>query len=297
MISRSYGLSSIVLLGLFCLGWPQPATASSIQVSAEAARPGSGTGCGGSGCGARLTLEGCMSADEVAVPDQDVGSSQTFEACRTLTAADVDVTSGSTTFRAGESIVLGSGFSVASGASFQAVIDPAATGDGWVEDATPAAESRYVARFYVNLDSMSLPASEQLDHLTGYDAMGRLQFRVGLKHNDAMGENRLFVEVRRDDGSFLSTEDTNELAVPTGWHAIEVDWSAASSAGANDGAVVLCLDDDGSRLSCVQIASGVDNDQARVDFVRWGAQDVDATTGGSFDLDDFDSRRTGPIGL
>lgn len=290
----------IPVLVLTCIAvvcWPAGgASASSIEVSAVAARPGSGTGCGGSGCGARLTLEGCATSDSVAVPNQDVGTSQTFEACRTLTAADVDVTAGTTTFRAGETIALGSGFSVASGASFQAVIDPAATGDGLVEDTTPAAESRYVARFYVNLDSMSLPSAEMFDHFAGYDAQGRLQLAVGLARNDAMGENRLFVDVRRDDGTFLTTLGTNELAVSAGWHAIEVDWTAASAPGADDGRVVVCVDDDGSRTNCAELTS-VDNDQAELETVRWGAQNVGATTTGSLDLDDFDSRRTGPIGL
>lgn len=281
---------------LLAFAWPSGASASSIQVSAAAARPGSGTGCGGSGCGARLSLEGCATSEMVAVPDQDVSSTTTFEACRTLTAADVDVTNGTTTFRAGETIVLGSGFSVGSGANFAAVIDPGATGDGFVEDATPASESRYVARFYVDLDSMSLPAAEQFDHFVGYDALGQVQVRIGLKHNDMLGENRLFLDVRQDDGSFLTTENVSELAVPAGWHAVEVDWTAASSAGADDGAVVLCLDDDGSRTSCVQ-ATGVDNDQGRVDLVRWGAQGVDGSTSGSLDMDDFDSLRIGPIGL
>ncbi len=291
-----HSIVAVLCTCLVAFAWPSGASASSIEVSAAAARPGSGTGCGGSGCGARLSLQGCATSEMVAVPDQDVSSTTTFEACRTLSAEDVDVTGGTTTFRAGETIVLGSGFSVGSGASFQAVIDPGATGDGFVEDSTPTSESRYVARFYVDLDSMSLPASEQFDHFAAYDALGRVQVRIGLKHNGMLGENRLFVEVRRDNGTFGSTEGMNELAVPAGWHAVEVDWTAASSAGADDGAAVLCLDDDGSRTSCVQL-TGVDNDQGQVDFVRWGAQDVDGSTGASLDMDDFDSLRTGPIGL
>ena len=61
---------------------------------------------------------------DVTVPDQDISNTQTFEACDTLTAADVDVLApgGDVTFLAGGSIVLESGFSVAAGASFRAVI-------------------------------------------------------------------------------------------------------------------------------------------------------------------------------
>lgn len=60
---------------------------------------------------------------EFRVPDQEISTTETFHACDTLTAADVDVTStGNVTFRAGSAIVLKSGFSVANGASFRAEI-------------------------------------------------------------------------------------------------------------------------------------------------------------------------------
>lgn len=294
---RSFALALVVVGGLAALVMVGPAQGSSIAVQAAAARPGSGTGCGGSGCGARLSLAGCSGTVDLSVPDQQVAGMQTFEACNSLEAADVDVTAtGDVTFQAGQSITIGSGFSVASGASFAAVIDPGLTGDALLEDQSPVNETRYVARFYVNLDSMSLPASEQFQHFVGFNGGGQAQFRIGFKHNDMASENRLFVEIRQDNGVFLSTENTNELEIPAGWHAIEVDWTAATGAGNNDGSVVVCVDDDGSRMGCEQIAS-VDNDQGRVEDVQWGAQDVDSTTSGSFDMDDFDSRRAGPIGL
>ena len=147
-----------------------------------------------------------------------------------------------------------------------------------------------MARFYVKLDSMSLPASEQFQHFIGLNGSGQPQFRIVFAHNMAMNEDRVYVEARRDNGTFASTEGVNELVIPSGWHAIEVDWTAASSGGANDGSLVVCLDDDGSRMSCEQLTS-IDNDQGRVQTVQWGAQEVGDTTAGSVDLDDFDSRR------
>lgn len=286
-----------VLAALAVLVAPLPTAASSLGVQAAAARPGSGTGCGGSGCGARVTLAGCTGTADVIVPDQTLSSSQTIEACNRITADNVDVSGGAAvTFQAGETIVLGSGFSVASGASFTAAVDPGLTGDALVEDRNPTDERRYVARFYVNLDSMSLPSAEQFDHFVGYNGVGQVQFRLVFKHNNALGENRLFAEVRQDGGAFSSNEGAGELVIPAGWHAIEVDWAAATSNGANDGGIVVCLDDDGSRMSCEQIST-LDNDQGRVSTVQWGAQEVGATTAGSFDMDDFDSRRAGPIGL
>lgn len=287
--------ASLAVLGLLSLGLP--VSASSIAVSGAAARPGSGTGCGGAGCGARVTLSGCMSTVDLTVPDQTVMGSQAFEACNSLTAADVDIGTGAmVTFQAGKKIALGDGFSVGSGASFTAGIDPNLIGDASVEDRNPTDETRYVARFYANLDSMSLSGSDQFDHFFGSNDAGQVQFRVVLRHNTAPAENRLFVEAREDGGSFASTEGVNEMMIPSGWHAIEVEWVAATTAGANDGTLVVCVDDDGSRLACEQLGS-LDNDQGQVDFVRWGAQGVEATTTGSLDMDDFDSRRLGPIGL
>jgi len=295
---RSRGLSLFIVpvVGFALLLAPTPMVASSIGVQAAAARPGSGTGCGGSGCGARVTLAGCMSTPDVTVPDQTLSSSQTFEACNDITADNVDVTGGAVVFQAGESIILGSGFSVGSGASFTAAIDRGLTGDALVEDRNPTEETRYVARFYVNLDSMGLPSTEQMHHFVAYNSNGVVQFRLVFKHNGALGENRVFAEVRQDNGTFASNEGGGELEIPAGWHAVELDWTAASSNAANNGGIVVCVDDDGSRMGCEQI-SAVDNDQGRVNRVLWGAREVGVTTSGSFDMDDFDSRRAGPIGL
>ena len=47
---------------------------------------------------------------------------------------------------------------------------------------------------------------------------------------------------------------------------------------------------DGSQVTGL---SGLDNESARVDFVRWGAVDgVDSTTTGTMNLDEFVSQRS-----
>lgn len=60
--------------------------------------------------------------DQVELTNQTLGGTQTFEACIEVMAHNGVHVSGDATFRAGERIVLGDGFSVGSGASFQAVI-------------------------------------------------------------------------------------------------------------------------------------------------------------------------------
>jgi len=59
------------------------------------------------------------------VPQQTVSTSETFQACDTVSAtAGFEVTAtGDVTFHAGRRIVLGDGFSVASGGSFTAIVD------------------------------------------------------------------------------------------------------------------------------------------------------------------------------
>lgn len=65
-------------------------------------------------------------AATVVIPMQTVSSTESYEACDTLSAVDgFEVTAtGDMTFLAGRRIVLGDGFVVRSGASFRAVVDP-----------------------------------------------------------------------------------------------------------------------------------------------------------------------------
>src|SRR5262249_27387827 len=75
-------------------------------------------------------------------------------------------------------------------------------------------------------------------------------------------------------------------------HMVELDWRAASAAGANNGSVTLWIDE-------VQkgTMSGIDNDQQRIDRVRLGAvSGLTAGTSGTFYLDAFISRRISYIG-
>lgn len=67
----------------------------------------------------------CGAPESWNVSGRTVDSARTFTACTTVTAGDFEVGgSGEVTFRAGERIVLEDGFRVATGGSFEAVIDP-----------------------------------------------------------------------------------------------------------------------------------------------------------------------------
>lgn len=72
-----------------------------------------------------ILASGFPAASTLNVPQQSVSTTKTYEACDTVSATDgFEVTAtGDVTFRAGNRIVLGDGFSVASGGSFRAVVD------------------------------------------------------------------------------------------------------------------------------------------------------------------------------
>lgn len=245
---------------------------------------------------ARIDVERTCSVDDRTVPDgTDYAAASTEDGCVSVTAHDVDVLPGAeVTFRGGERIVLGSGFSVGAGASFRAVVGPQATGAAFVESRHPQAEPEYWARFYLDLDDLTLPGGETLLHLVAADGNGQAELAVGIRRDPTLG-NRLFVRATKDDGSTVSTEGAGELTVPAGWHAYELRWRA--SGGAADGVAEICLDDSPDGGTACAALTGLDNDTGRIETVRWGALEVPAAPGlGTLYLDDFHSRTTGPVG-
>lgn len=63
---------------------------------------------------------------DVVLPAQTVTTDQNVESCNTITAVDSYTVEGNAavSFHTGKTIVLGDGFSLATGATFQAVVDP-----------------------------------------------------------------------------------------------------------------------------------------------------------------------------
>jgi hypothetical protein len=263
-----------------------PATAqSSLDVNGVAANSGS--------FGLQITLDSsCGSSGILAVPDQTISSPTALSACAELTAAAVIVQTGaSASFTAGSVVAISNGFTVQSGADFSAILDSSLDSDAYVSDDSPNGETRYRARGYVDLDGVTLSPTNNLLHFIGYSNLGSQVFRVGLVHNTAQGERRMFVEARSDDGSWSSTQGVSEIVVPAGYNAFEIDWQAAT-AGQNDGALDIWLND------VAQVGlSGLDNDSFTVDSVRWGAIGMSSAISGTIDVDDFVSQRSGAIGL
>jgi RHS repeat-associated protein len=137
------------------------------------------------------------------------------------------------------------------------------------------------------LGSFTYDANDSHPVLVALTASGARAIQVNFEY--VGGAYRLIGSAGQDGGgSTLSSA----VALSDASHYVELDWQAASGAGANDGSLTLWLD--GSQQAS---ATGVDNDTLRGDRVRLGAvRGVDSGTRGTYELDGFVSRRTNYIG-
>jgi len=159
--------------------------------------------------------------------------------------------------------------------------------DLYVLDQTPAAENSYRARFYVDLDSLSMVTADAFDLFSGATGTGT-GFQIQVQKTASAKQIRL---VAFTDGG--STPATSWFDLTAGWHAVEIQFVAAAAPNANDGSASLYLDG-----ALKQSLTGIDNDTRLVDAVKLGAvSGIDAGTRGTLSIDDFESRRHSFIGL
>lgn len=160
----------------------------------------------------------------------------------------------------------------------------------FVSDGTPNAEPRYRARFYFNRNSVSMVSGNAhfiFKGFAGTDASPIELLRVELRRTSTAYQLRASLV---NDGTAWT--HTAWVPIPDGWNSIEVDWRAASGAGANNGGLTLWI-------GGVQKANltGIDNDTRRIDFVRLGALNgIDPEIQGTYYFDAFESRRQTYIG-
>ena len=276
------GSRARTVLGILaCLAVSGSVRASSLEVTAAAARAG--------GYGLEVTVgTSCTSDQEAVVPAGDISDTTVYEGCRSVTAGDVHVLAGADlTLRAGERVVLGNGFSVATGSSLTAALSSDLTGEGFVQDDSPAAESLYRARFYVDLAGLTAGPGDSFEHFVAYAAGGTGVFDLSLEDS---GSAMALVATARDGSGAHSV--TAVPVLPTSYFALELEWKASDPAAANG---YLHLWVDGTEVAGL---SGLDNETARIDTVRWGVVDgLESTTSGTMNLDEFVSRRSSaPIG-
>lgn len=157
----------------------------------------------------------------------------------------------------------------------------------YVRDDSPLNESRYRVRFYFDPNSISMGSGNTHRILAALNSSAetiRLDFRY------SGGAYQIQAGVRTDGGGYVTTSWFTISDAP---HAIEFDWQAATSVGANNGYLSLWIDN-----NLQQTKGGLDNDTMRVNEVRLGPlAGLDNGTSGTEFFDDFISHRVNPIGL
>jgi hypothetical protein len=157
----------------------------------------------------------------------------------------------------------------------------------YVTDETPNAESRYRARFYFDPNSISMRSGDAHYIFYGYHGTSTVVLRVELRNSS--GAYQLRAALLNDRTTWTSTSWTT---ISDGPHAIELDWRAATAAGANNGGLTLWID--GAQKAN---STTVDNDTRRIDRIRLGpVSGIDSRTRGTEYFDAFESRRQTYIG-
>jgi hypothetical protein len=154
----------------------------------------------------------------------------------------------------------------------------------YVTDELPNAEMHYRARFYLHPNSISTDGQD-FYIFTGYDTSS--VFQVQLRFSTGNYQIRL-----RQQNDSNATTSTAWININNALNVIEIEWWAASAAGANNGGINLWIDGNLSGS-----LSGLDNDIRRIEYVRLGAvSGLNAGTLGTYYLDSFESRRQTYIG-
>jgi len=176
------------------------------------------------------------------------------------------------------------------GTSFglRALVDD--TNSLFVEDDTPASETRYRARFY--FDPNGFDPGEAQNHLRvrvllAQDDLNQRLITIVLKR--AGGQYSVEGRVRLNDGTRVDTPFFNITNAP---HAIEFDWQRAGSAETADGTFELFIDG-----TSVATLSALDDGGSAVEYVRMGLFSVKTGASGTPHFDEFVSRRRTFIGL
>jgi hypothetical protein len=165
----------------------------------------------------------------------------------------------------------------------QAVVDD--TVAIYVTDELPNAEPHYRARFYLNPNSISMADGMDFYIFTGYHTSSVFQVQLGF----SAGNYRIRLRQQNDSNATTSTAWFN---ITNASNVIEIEWWAASAAGANNGGANLWINGNPSGS-----LTNLDNDTRRIEFVRLGAvSGLNAGSAGTYYLDAFESRRETYIG-
>ncbi|HXQ32466.1 MAG TPA: hypothetical protein VN843_00455, partial [Anaerolineales bacterium] len=142
-------------------------------------------------------------------------------------------------------------------------------------------------RFY--FDPNSIPMASNDAHFIFKGFVGTSTEVLRMEFRNSSGTYQIRASLLDDGTTWIST---NWFTLSDAPHSIELDWRAATAAGANNGGLTLWID--GVQQ---QDLTGVDNDTRRMDRARLGAlTGLDAGTSGTYYFDAFVSRRQNYIG-
>lgn len=157
----------------------------------------------------------------------------------------------------------------------------------YVTDDRPTAEPRYRARFYFDPNSIGMASGDAHFIFKGFIGTSTEVLQVEFRRSS--GAYQLRGRLLNDGSSSINT---NWFTISDASHFIELDWRAATAAGANNGGMTLWID--GTQQADL---TGVDNDTRRIDRARLGAViGIDSGTRGTYYFDAFESRRLTYIG-
>ncbi len=159
----------------------------------------------------------------------------------------------------------------------------------FVRDDTPAAETRYRARFYLDPDGFDPGETSGQHRVRVLMAQDRLNQRlVTIVLRRLGGQYSVMGRVRLKNGSRM---DTPFIDISDAPHAIELDWQRAGSVDTSEGTFELFVEG-----TSVATLSGLDNGDAAVDYVRMGVFAAKAGASGFPYFDEFVSHRRTYIG-
>jgi len=157
----------------------------------------------------------------------------------------------------------------------------------YVVDDQPAAEPRYRARFYFDPNTIPMAANDMHQIFSGRTAAGTVVVQIEFRLSSGVYQLRALI---LNDGA--ASTSSGWFTISDAPHAVEVDWRAATAAGANNGGLTFWID--GVQKADV---TGIDNDTRRVDLVRLGAgSGIDNGTRGAYYFDAYEARRQSYIG-
>jgi hypothetical protein len=164
------------------------------------------------------------------------------------------------------------------------------TSQAYLVDNSPNDETRYIARFWININDLSMLPCNDMQIFRGRQQQPA-PFNVFTLHiyrtcSDQGDFSYVLIPlVLQDNGQYKL--GSAEFTIPFRNHVITVDWKASSGPGANDGFFRLYK---GPNLRVNM--TGLDNDTFGIDQVHMGGVvSIDEGTTGSIYLDEFESSR------